>query len=92
MNAFYGVCVTPKKAIPFVPPPEEAKLHLSQATLEGNLKAGESVTVWAKTEDTHVIICRLTGGVAESIPLDLIFDHVRTYYFCLLLFSISRPP
>lgn len=79
--AFVGIVVKPGKAGVFVPPPENWNLHLSQASLPATVKENTRVSVLAKanSEDDGVIICTLNAGKADSVPLDLFFDHYAEF-------------
>ncbi|CAK0787871.1 hypothetical protein CVIRNUC_011093 [Coccomyxa viridis] len=81
MQTFYGVEVTPGKTSAFVPPPIDAQLHLSQATLSLDAKDGERVGVTAKVDEDgpDVLICSLREGASESQSLDLIFDSYAEF-------------
>ncbi len=75
--AFYGSVLKPGKTVPYVPPPEEWVLHLSQASLPATVAVGKRVSLLVNHKDeTPVIIATLTAGHQDSVPL------VRT---CFLL-------
>jgi FK506-binding nuclear protein len=75
--AFWGLVVKPGKESPYVPPPENWTLHLSQASLPATTKENTRVSILAKlnSEDPGVIICTLNAGKTDSVPLDLFFDR-----------------
>ncbi|KAI3430351.1 hypothetical protein D9Q98_004946 [Chlorella vulgaris] len=79
--AFWGCEIKPGKAMPFVPPPEAAKLHLSQACLSNKAKPGTkaSLKVRVSDEGEQLLVCSLREGGTESIGLDLIFDQYTEF-------------
>ena len=74
--SFYGAVVKPGKPAPFVPPPEEWALHLSQASLPASVKEGKRVSLLVKDQEGHqFILCTLKAGTTDSVPLDLFFNE-----------------
>lgn len=73
-NMFWGQVVKPGKAAAFVPPPDGSKLHVSQAALGGNPKAGERVSLSLKVGEEAYRVTTFLGGVVEAAGLDLVLD------------------
>lgn len=72
--SFYGAIVKPGKSVPYVPPPEEWGLHLSQAALPATTKEGKRVSLMVKDQSgSEYIMCTLKAGSQDSVPLDLFF-------------------
>lgn len=78
---FFGREVAPGKTVPFVPPPEQTKLHLSQACLNPSAKAGDRAVLLVKSGDAGapLAVCSLRQGGTECVGLDLIFDSYTEF-------------
>jgi FK506-binding nuclear protein len=77
---FYGAVVKAGKPTPFVPPPEDWALHLSQASLPASVKEGKRVSLLVKDQEGHeYIICTLKAGTTDSVPLDLFFSEYAEF-------------
>ena len=77
--AFWGLEVTPNKEVPFVPPPDQSKLHVSQACLAPGSKGTATILVKVSSDDKPLAICTLKHGSRESLSLDLIFDSYTEF-------------
>jgi len=77
--AFWGSEVTPNKEVPFVPPPDQSKLHVSQACLAPGSKGTATILVKVGSDDKPLAICTLKHGSRESLSLDLIFDSYTEF-------------
>ncbi|GIL45223.1 hypothetical protein Vafri_2530 [Volvox africanus] len=79
--AFWSAIVKPGKPHPYVPPPEEWNLHLSQAAIAPTVPEGRRVALAVKTdpEDEAVIICTLAAGCADTAALDLFFSQYTEF-------------
>lgn len=65
--SFYGAVVRPTQATPFVPPPEDWVLHLSQAALAADVPEGKRVSLLVKHADEEpTIICTLAGAPPQQ--------------------------
>mmetsp|Transcript_28351 Transcript_28351/g.39162 ORF Transcript_28351/g.39162 Transcript_28351/m.39162 type:complete len:384 (-) Transcript_28351:91-1242(-) len=72
---FWGLEIKPGKPTPYVPPPEQLKLRVSQATLGEKVKPNERVCVKCHTsEGEDFLLCSLTAGRQECCFLDLVFS------------------
>ncbi|KAK9792474.1 hypothetical protein WJX73_001258 [Symbiochloris irregularis] len=80
---FWGAEVRPGQTVPFVPPPEGHRLHLSQVTLatwSGGDGPMQKAAVTCKTQDCNALrICTLLEGVHECHNLDLVFDRYTEF-------------
>ena len=89
--AFYGAIVKPGKALPFVPPPDNWNLHLSQAALLASVPEGHRVSLCVRHQDeAPIVVCTLVAGRLDSVLLDLYFS--RYSEFTGELAGSSTPP
>ncbi|KAK9862953.1 hypothetical protein WJX84_003203 [Apatococcus fuscideae] len=74
--AFWGLEVKPGKMAPYVPPPESARLRVSNVCLDDSEVKGEATAVLSckGEEDQRFCLCSLRAPARESTTLDLMFD------------------
>ncbi len=74
--AFWGLEIQPGKLVPYVPPPESARLRLSNACLDDSAVTGEAkADLSCKTSDgPQLRLCCLRSSTKDSTTLDLMFD------------------
>lgn len=74
--AFWGLEVQPGKMAPYVPPPESARLRLSNVCLDDTSFQGEAKAVLSckGEEDQKFCLCSLRAPSRESATVDLMFD------------------
>eukprot|EP00976_Prorocentrum_cordatum_P109932 1195103-Prorocentrum_minimum.AAC.7 len=62
---FWGVELKPGKTVPFVPPPEEMKLHLSQLfRVDESSHTEDIASIWRLRND--ILLLRVAFGVSFS--------------------------
>ena len=81
MPAFFGVEARPGRRTPYVPPPEEMRLHLTGATLGADPRKGERVVLKVRVSEggREVFVCSFRGGGQEHCPLDLVLDEYAEF-------------
>jgi hypothetical protein len=69
---FFGAVVKPGKAHPLVPHADGYTLHLSQASLAADVKAGTraSLLVRLGPKESPVVLCTLCAGSQDTVLLD----------------------
>lgn len=74
--AFWGLEVQPGKMAPYVPPPESARLRLSNVCLDDTNIQGEAKAVLSckGEDDQRFCLCSLRAPSRESTTVDLMFD------------------
>jgi FK506-binding nuclear protein len=79
-GSFWGVAVAPGKEAAYVPPPEESRLHLSQACLAPGAPAAARATVLLRVGDAPPLaVAALRAGGAEGAALDLVLDRYSEF-------------
>ena len=74
-TSFWGLEIDSSKEVAYVPPPDQTKLHLSQACMAPGVSKGAHATVLVKVGDgCPLAICALRADGKLSASLDLIFD------------------
>jgi len=74
------------KVVPFVPPPEGGRLHLSQAVLvptdASSDAAGRAIVLYRQGDEPEIAIASLRGDGKgdENANLDLIFDEYTEFF------------
>ena len=78
---FYHEVVAPGKPVPFVPPPQDVMLHLSQACLAHDAPEGARVSLLARldADEQPAVVCTLTAGRQDNAPLDLFLSHYAEF-------------
>lgn len=78
---FYRAAVKPGRPAPFVPPPEEHMLHLSQAALAHDVPEGTRASLLVKTgpEEAPALLCTLCAGRLDTVCLDQFFSHYAEF-------------
>ena len=81
MPAFFGVEARPGRRTPYVPPPEEMRLHLTGATLGADPRKGERVVLKVRVSEggREIFVCSFRGGGQEHCPLDLVLDEYAEF-------------
>jgi len=81
MPAFFGMEVRPGRRTPYVPPPEDLRLHVTGATLGADVRKGERVVLKVRVSEgeAEVFVCSFRGGTAEHCPLDLVLDEYAEF-------------
>ncbi|KAL3141962.1 hypothetical protein ABBQ32_004608 [Trebouxia sp. C0010 RCD-2024] len=78
--SFWGTEVKPDKVVPFVPPPQDARLHISQACLTEGAGAGAKSALKVKVQDgPELYVCRLQEGRQDFANLDLVLDEYTEF-------------
>ena len=74
--AFWGLEVKPGEMAPYVPPPESARLRLSNVCLDVTNIHGEANAVLSckGEEDQRFCLCSLRAPSREFTTVDLMFD------------------
>ena len=74
--AFWGLEVQPGEMAPYVPPPESARLRLSNVCLDVTNIHGEANAVLSckGEEDDRFCLCSLRAPSREFTTVDLMFD------------------
>ena len=85
MPAFFGMEARPGRRTPYVPPPEEMRLHLTGATLGAEPRKGERVVLKVRVSESggeggrEIFVCSFRGGGQEHCPLDLVLDEYAEF-------------
>ncbi|DBA76324.1 hypothetical protein WJX77_009009 [Trebouxia sp. C0004] len=78
--SFWGTEVKPDKVVPFVPPPQDARLHISQACLAPGADVGAKSALKVKVQDgPELYVCRLAEGRSDFANLDLVLDEYAEF-------------
>lgn len=69
---FFGTVVKPGKSQPLVPHQDGFALHLSQASLAADVKAGTRASLLVKlgAEGEKIVLCTLCAGSQDTVLLD----------------------